>query len=133
MSITTAMAVIAICTLGLLRNGFVVWLVATAVFTGASFFIWYGNDRAIRMTSTEWLKGVLASIVIGVIFFAIDGFTASFGGHYDSFFQAALHAGSPLGIVLTIATCPAGTILFIGGWVRAELIERLRQEPTGDS
>jgi hypothetical protein len=123
--LSTLLAVVGLCSLDLLRNGLVVWLVASAVLAGASLYLWYAGPKAKRMKSREWLAGLVFTPVLGAICFAIDVFAGSSTGHYDNFIQAALHAGSPFGIVLTIAICPVGTILFFAGWVRAELRERL--------
>jgi hypothetical protein len=123
--LATLLAVVALCSLGVFRNGVVVWLVACLILEGASFYMWYASSKAQKMDSGEWLAGVIFTPLVGAAFFAIDVFTGSAHGQYNSFIESASHAGSPFGIVLTIAVCPVGTILCAGGWVRTELRERL--------
>ena len=69
------------------------------------------------------MMGTIFSPLIGAMSFAVDVFTGSTAGHYDNFVQAAFHAGSPFGIVLTLIICPVGTIICLGSWVRCGLIQ----------
>jgi hypothetical protein len=118
--VATALAVIALCSLGLLGIGFALWLGATVVFEAASLYVW-----SIPMDAPEWLAGTLLTPVLAALTFAITGLIARFTEHHGSFIQAALHGGPGYGIALSCALCPAGTILFLGGWIRAALRKRL--------
>ena len=116
-----------------LSDFWIVFLIALPCMAGASLWAWYVNESARNADAEKWLMGVLFTPLFGAISFAIDVFTGSTNGHYDNFVQAAFHAGSPFGIVLTVLICPVGTILCIGGWVRSVLIESLNPPPTPDS
>ncbi len=118
--IATGFAVIALCSFDLLNNGFALWLGATVVFEAASFWAW-----STPMNAREWRTGTLITPVLAAICFGITGVIALFTGHHGSFVQAALHGGPAFGICITVALCPASTILFLGGWVRAALRKHL--------
>jgi len=103
-----------------LGNGFALWLGATVVFEAASFYVW-----SIPMDAPELLAGTLLTPVLSALTLAVTGLISRFTGHHGSFIQATLHGGPRYGIILAVALCPAATILFLGGWVRAALRKRL--------
>ena len=94
-----------------LNSPWIATLVAVPILTGASLFSWYLNTSGRTATAEQWMMGTIFSPLIGAMSFAVDVFTGSTAGHYDNFVQAAFHAGSPFGIVLTLIICPVGTII----------------------
>jgi hypothetical protein len=66
----------------------------------------------------------LVSVPVGALSLAVD---AVVGGSQDAnlkFRDAIWHAGSPFGIVLTIAICPGLTLVCLAGAARALLVTR---------
>jgi peptidoglycan biosynthesis protein MviN/MurJ (putative lipid II flippase) len=99
-------------------------LIALPCMIGAALWAWYVSEKGRKLDENEWLNGLIVTLILGVVFFVIDLFMGSTHGQYDNLVQAAFHAGSPFGIVLTLAVCPAGTLICLGGWVRTSLRNR---------
>lgn len=112
--------------LKVLDSVLVAGLIAVLVLVGIALYVWYVSEGGRKADSDKWKAGTIFTPFLGTMFFAIDVFIGSSSGHYDSFIQAALHAGGPFGIVLTVLTCPVATIICLGSWVRSSLLERTK-------
>jgi hypothetical protein len=107
------------------------WITAMIAIPGMiaiALYAWHAGEKTRNFDTEEWKGGAVFTPLLGCVFFAIDVFIGSTHGHYDSFFQAAFHAGSPFGIVLTMLVCPIGTTVCMGGWVRCSILERFGPE-----
>jgi small-conductance mechanosensitive channel len=98
-------------------------LIGVPILAGVALYVWYVSVEGRKADAEQWMMGTIFTPFIGAISFAIDVLVGSTGGHFDNFVQAAFHAGSPFGIVLTVFICPVGTIICLGGWLRCGLLQ----------
>jgi peptidoglycan biosynthesis protein MviN/MurJ (putative lipid II flippase) len=117
---------------GVLEQTRIALLIALPCMTGAALWAWFVNEKGRKMTADEWRSGVVVTLILVAVFFPIDILMGYRHGQYQNFVQAAFHAGSPFGIVLTLGVCPVGTLICLGGWVRSQLLARLTPVPTSD-
>jgi len=103
-------------------------LIALPAMIGIALYSWHVHENISRADSARWRSGAVFTVLLGAVFFVIDAFVSSTSRHYDSFFQAAFHAGSPFGIFLTMLVSPIGTIVCVGGWIRCAILERSEPE-----
>jgi hypothetical protein len=66
----------------------------------------------------------LISIPVGLLFLAVDAIVGGSDQPQLKFRDAIWHAGSPFGIVLTIAICPGFTLVGVAGAARALWVRR---------
>ena len=104
------------------ENAIWAWSVGFPVLAVCSPFAWH-NDKWPTEPPDVFLCA-LVSILVGVLFLAIDAVVGSFDSPQLKFRDAIWHAGSPFGIVLTIAVCPGFTLIGLAGTVRALLVRR---------
>ena len=108
--------IVYLCFGNLMPIGGVVAIFAILASVGLAFW----HKRESWKTSKQWRKPILASLVLGVFFFAFD----SLLGYLDGKTNPFLFGGGLLGIPLTLATCPGFTIICVAGLVRAMYIAR---------
>jgi|HubBroStandDraft_1064217.scaffolds.fasta_scaffold1208137_1 hypothetical protein len=117
--------------------GFVAWLVAVVYGKEDAVWAWCLGFPVLAVCglfawhSEKWptepqdaLIYALGSIFVGAAFFAIDAVTSTSRYPQLPFREAIWHAGSPFGIVLTIAICPCFTLVALAGAARALLVTK---------
>ena len=104
----------------------VVWLIALPFLIGACFWVWYVSRKTRDWDREKWGYAVIFTPLIGAISFAIDVLVGSSNGHYRTFLEAAVHAGSPFGFPLTVLICPIGTVVAFGSWIRCMMLRVFR-------
>lgn len=120
-----------------LLAGFVAWLVAVVYGKEDAVWAWSLGFPILAVCgvfawhSDKWpaepqdiLLYALLSIGGGAAFFAIDAVLSTSRYPQLPFREAIWHAGSPFGILLTIAICPGFTLVALAGAARALLVTR---------
>jgi hypothetical protein len=89
----------------------------------AALYVWH-NNKFYDTTPSGWLIFAAVSIPGAAISFAIDVLVGSsvMHGPAHSFLEAAEHAGSPFGFLMTILICPCFTMLAVAGSIRALIL-----------
>ena len=109
-----------------LNEPWVVWLIALPFLVLASLWLWRVSKKTRDWDINRWVGMLIATLLIGAISFAIDVLVGSSNGHYNTFLEAAAHAGSPFGFPLTVLICPVGTLVAFGSWIRCVILRVLR-------
>ena len=122
--VATAAAIWALSAIRVDDSPIVTGLIAVPAMVGIALYAWHVHEKTREADSEEWRNGAIVTVLLGAVFFVIDGFVSSTNRHSDNFFQAAFHAGSPFGICLTMLVTPIGTIVCVGGWIRCSILER---------
>jgi hypothetical protein len=94
------------------------WILFVAVI--GALLSWHSENRPAQPKSL--MRLVVGSVVLGVLFFAIDVLVGSIGSihkPYHSLIDAAGHAGGPFGIITTLLVCPGITIFALASAARA--------------
>jgi hypothetical protein len=117
---------------GVLSEPWIAGMIVAPALVGAALYAWYASEKGKTADTEEWKISTLLTPLLGAIFFAIDVFIGSMNGHYANFVQAAFHAGSPFGIMLTVLICPIVTIICAGSWVRSSLLDHWFPKPNRD-
>jgi hypothetical protein len=103
-------------------NAIWAWILGFPVLAVCSMFAWH-NDKWPTDPRDVFLYGLI-SIPVGTLFLAVDAIVGSSQDPQLKFRDAIWHAGSPFGIVLTIAICPGFTLVGLAGAARALLVAR---------
>jgi hypothetical protein len=128
---STGLAVLGLTYFGIFSAPWIAEIIAAPILVGATLYAWYVSEGGRRADTETWMMGTIFTPLFGAMSFAIDVFTGSTTGHYSNFVQAAFHAGSPFGILLTVMICPIATIICAGSWVRRSLLDRFFPKSEG--
>jgi hypothetical protein len=104
------------------------WSLGFPVLAVCSLFVWHSDKWPTEPQGI--LLYALLSIGGGAAFFAIDAVLSTSRYPELPFREAIWHAGSPFGIVLTIAVCPGYTLIALAGAARALLVTRNDSDST---
>jgi hypothetical protein len=96
------------------------WGLGFPVLAVCSLFAWHSDRWPTEPDAVFWCA--VASIFLGVLFLAIDDVVSGSKSPGLRFRDAIWQAGSPFGIVLTIAIFPGFTLIGLAGTVRALLV-----------
>lgn len=98
------------------------WALGFPALAVVSLFAWHSEKWPTEPPET--FLCALITLPVGALFLAIDSVVGSFDSPQLRFRDAIWQAGSPFGIVLTIAICPGFTLIGLAGTVRALLVNR---------
>ena len=104
------------------ENAIWAWSLGFPVLAICGMFAWH-NDKWPTDPHDVFLYAII-SIPVGALSFAIDAIISTSLYPQLKFRDAIWHAGSPLGIVLTMAICPGFTLVGLAGAARALLVRR---------
>ena len=122
---TVAIAVVwALAYCGVVSDTKIITLIAIPALALVALYAWYIDEKAKKVNTEAWRAGLIGTLLLGAVSFAIDVFIGSTHGHYSNFVQTAFHAGGPAGIVVTVLICPIGTAVCAGSYVRGLLLDR---------
>jgi hypothetical protein len=104
------------------ENAIWAWSLGLPVLAVCGLFAWH-NDKWPADPHDVFVYALI-SIPVGALSFAIDAIIST--SHYPQlmFRDAIWHAGSPFGIVLTIAICPGFTLVGLAGAARTLLVRK---------
>ena len=111
------------------NHPWVVWVIALPFLITGSLYLWHLSKVTRDWDSDKWVNAMIFTPLFGAISFAIDVLIGSTNGQYKTFVDAASHAGSPFGFLLTVLICPAGTLVALGSWIRCLMLRALRTQP----
>ena len=104
-------------------------LLAYMILALCSLGMWHSDSASKKFTDpSEWAAMGGISIVIGIVFFAIDMLGGSIFHPGVSPIEAGTKAGSPFGFGLTLICCPGVTMIAAAGFARSFLVPENRAD-----
>lgn len=101
---------------------FTAGMLAYGVLVAVALSMWHGKHAEKFSDARDWGAVLLASILVGALFFGVDVIVGGLDHPGISPIEAGTKAGSPFGFILTIFICPGVTMVAVAGLVRSFLI-----------